>query len=423
MECPILNGEMVFDQIEDYLHADIHNSYHIGSNHYVCTDGGISVKTSGSSTYNGINNGLICTQFYDLFVQGTQIIGGTQDNGTMLWNIGDDAGYRVLGSDGLDCLIDPSNSDIMFASTQDYKVRSTNGMQNYVEILDAEWHDPMVYAVDDPNKIIIHADDELKISTDNGITFPTSFNVFSSALNVNAISQCEANPNVIYLAKGDSLAWSLNFNDNPANVAWTKRATLNNDFSKGLLVHPDSCNVVFLTKTGYSENQIFKSIDGGVTFESYSQGISYLPVYCMYYDHVNGNGYYIGTELGVYYRSSNMDEWVPFSTYLPRVPVYDLKVNNNYIYAATYGRGIWRSPRYKACVSDLTLSQANDPTAGNNSGHQIHMASNTINSDRIIRGKQGTNVLYQAGNYIDLIEGFHAKNYNLFIAKAASCLE
>ncbi|MGK0316909.1 MAG: hypothetical protein ACI86M_003147 [Saprospiraceae bacterium] len=422
-ESSMVNGEMTFDVIENYLLADIHNSFHIGDNHYVCTDGGISVKTPESTTYNGINNGLICTQFFDLDIYGTKIIGGTQDNGTMLWDLGDNTGFRKLGSDGLDCVIDPTNPNIMFASAQDYKVRSTDGMQNYTNILTTEWHDPIVYAVDDPKKVMIHAIDELKVSYNNGATFTESHSVFSKSLNVNSISQCEADPNVLYLAKGDSLAWTENFNDGPANVTWTKRETFGADHGKGLLVHPDSCDVVFITRRGYNSSQILKSVDGGVTLLSYSQGITQLPVYCIYYDHVNENGYYIGTELGVFYRNSTMDEWIPFSTYLPRVPVYDLKINNNYIYAATFGRGVWRSPRYKSCAADLNLVQENDPTAGTNSGQQIHKASNTIVSDRIIRGKSGTDVLYQAGNYIDLTDGFHAKNYNLFTAKAAGCIE
>jgi hypothetical protein len=46
-----------------------------------------------------------------------------------------------------------------------------------------------------------------------------------------------------------------------------------------------------------------------------------------------------------------------------------------------------------------------------------------MTANRIIQGGEGTDVLYQAGNYIDLIPGFHARQYNLFTAKAAGCLE
>ncbi|MFT6781465.1 MAG: hypothetical protein ACJA1A_001387 [Saprospiraceae bacterium] len=413
--------EVVVETLTENIHQDIHNSFHIGNNHYVCTDGGISVKSPGSSTYNGLNNGLICTQFYDLDVYGSTIIGGTQDTGTKKWDIGDLVGYRPVGLDGFDCMIDPTNPDIIYTSTQSKKQRSTDGMITYSDIFSATYQAPMAFAVDNPNKVIIHALDKLNVSYDNGATFPTAINAFETK-GVVSMSQCASNPNVLYLVKPDSLARTENFNSSASSVSFIT-SKISGGNVKGVLVHPDSCNVVFHVKSGYLNEQIFKSIDGGVEFEPYSQGVSEIPVFCIYYDHVNENGYYIGTELGVFYRNSTMDEWIPFSTYLPRVPVYDLKINNNYIYAATFGRGVWRSPRFKNCATDLNLVQENDPTAGTNSGQQIHKASNIIVSDRIIRGKSGTNVLYQAGNYIDLTDGFHAKNYNLFTAKAAGCIE
>ena len=112
-----------------------------------------------------------------------------------------------------------------------------------------------------------------------------------------------------------------------------------------------------------------------------------------------------------------------FLNLLPRVPVYDLKITDTHVYAGTYGRGVWKSTPYKTCVTNLTLTAGNDPTNGLPSGQQIHKASNTISSNRIIQGGVGSDVLYQAGNYLDLTAGFHAKLNNEFIAKNAGCLE
>jgi len=420
-ESSLVSGELVFDTIRDYLHADVHNSYHIGGNHYVCTDGGLSVRTPSAPEYYSLNNGLLCTQFYDLDVYGSTIIGGTQDNGTKLWDIGDVTGSRPLASDGLDCMIDPTNPNIMYGSTQDAKSRSINGMASSYALFNSNWHDPMAFAVDNPNKVLIHADTALRVSTNGGATFPISIPTVSKR-GANSLTQCLSDPNVLYISRTDTILRTDNFNASPNAVTWSGYP-LPGGNNRGVLVHPDSCNVVYRVVGGYNNTQVFKSVDSGQTFDPYSEGVTDLPVYCIYYDHVNGNALYIGTELGVYYRSSTMTEWIPFSTYLPRVPVYDLKINNNYIYAATFGRGVWRSPRYKACSTNLFLYQSNDPTEGENSGQQIHKASNIIVSDRIIRGRSGTDVHYQAGNYIDLIEGFHAKQFNKFTATAAGCLE
>ncbi len=118
-----------------------------------------------------------------------------------------------------------------------------------------------------------------------------------------------------------------------------------------------------------------------------------------------------------------MDEWIPFNTYLPRAQVMDQNITDTHVYAATFGRGIWKSQGYKTCVSNLTLTQANDPTLDQHSGIQYHKMSNIITSTRLIRGGVGTDVLYQAGNYIDLQPGFRVKDLSNFIARAAGCLE
>lgn len=418
-------GKTFNDYFQGELHADNHNSYHIGNIQYLCTDGGLSIRTLGTDNFVGMSNGLMCSQFYDIDVSGNRIIGGTQDTGVKFWEEGDATGYQRIGGDGLDCMFHPTNNNIVFASTQGSKLKSTDFGLSKTILFSAEWHDPIAFATDNINKVIMHAIDELKISFDGGNTWPESTEIFGISDNVRTMDQCQDNSDIFYIAKPDSLARSGNFNDAVSEIDWTYSTFdgTGNSYIRNILVHTDSCNVLFAVSSGYLNEQIFKSVDGGISWEQYSEGIKNLPVYCIYYDHVNGNGYYIGTELGVYYRNLTMSEWIPFSTYLPRVPVYDLKVTDTYVYAGTYGRGIWRSKGYKSCVSNLILTQDNDPTNGGPSGHQIHKVSNTITSNRIIQGGADTDVQYQAGNLIDLTEGFHAKQFNRFRARAAGCLE
>jgi hypothetical protein len=54
-------------------------------------------------------------------------------------------------------------------------------------------------------------------------------------------------------------------------------------------------------------------------------------------------------------------------------------------------------------------------------GILLHKVANTLTSSKIIQSGAGSGVLYQAGNYLDLTAGFHARNYNEFIARAAGC--
>jgi len=58
-----------------------------------------------------------------------------------------------------------------------------------------------------------------------------------------------------------------------------------------------------------------------------------------------GNVFFVGTDLGVFYTDDGGANWydvtLPFG--LPSVPVYDLVAAGSYLYAVTWGRGIWRA--------------------------------------------------------------------------------
>ncbi|MDX1407715.1 MAG: hypothetical protein R3330_06260, partial [Saprospiraceae bacterium] len=403
------------------LHPDIHNHYFLDGKLYVCSDGGLSYRNTGSTNFVSLAAGLNALQFYDLDVLGTRIVGGTQDNGTIFWEEGDLVGIRKNCCDGFDCVYDPDDNDTVFTSTQWGKFRSTNNGDTNDLLFLAEWQDPMAYDVSNSNRIMIHADTVLAISDNDGMTWSLTAPIFSDENWVHSLTQCATDPSVAYLAKQDSIAKTTNLDATASTISFSKWDFGFSEMVRSLLVHPNNCNFLVAVLWGYSDEQIFVSNDGGVNWIPYSQGIEQLPVYCIVYDHVNTEAFYIGTELGVYYRSLYMSEWIPFSTYLPRVPVHDMKVTDTHVYAGTFGRGIWKSPGYAVCPSDLNLTQVNDPTFGGPSGFQIHKASNTLVSNRIIQGGAGTDVLYQADNFVDLTEGFHAKQFNLFTAKADGC--
>ena len=53
------------------------------------------------------------------------------------------------------------------------------------------------------------------------------------------------------------------------------------------------------------------------------------------------SGLYIGTDRGVFIKKRHENSWSKYGNYLPNVAVKDLKVENDRIYAGTYGRGVW----------------------------------------------------------------------------------
>lgn len=128
-------GPPASDVLPFYVHADKHYFYYSPNDKrtmYVTTDGGISMTKNNGETWQGLNKNYITTQFYGIthFNGGGGIIGGTQDNGTLVV-LGENendplVGYQVTGNDGIDC--DASqNMPIVFTSSQ-------NGMVFRVDV-------------------------------------------------------------------------------------------------------------------------------------------------------------------------------------------------------------------------------------------------------------------------------------------------
>lgn len=114
------------DVFANYVHADKHFIYfspNFPNRAYVTSDGGIAVSENRGATWQGLNKGYISTQFYGIAYasEGRVILGGTQDNGTLVV-LGDnandpDVGFQIFGNDGIDC--DMSQiSEIVFATSQ-----------------------------------------------------------------------------------------------------------------------------------------------------------------------------------------------------------------------------------------------------------------------------------------------------------------
>lgn len=118
----------------------------------------------------------------------------------------------------------------------------------------------------------------------------------------------------------------------------------------------------------------------------------------------NGN-IYVGNELGVYFKKSAAEPWMPFYTGLPKCPVNDMVVhlNSGKLRAATYGRGVWETELYSPCAAEITI-------AGEARGSYYYESSASITSTQLIAGGTGTTVHYKSAGNISLKEGMEVKH-------------
>jgi len=93
--------------------------------------------------------------------------------------------------------------------------------------------------------------------------------------------------------------------------------------------------------------------DGGSNWYNYSGSLPNVPINCIVYQNGTNEGLYVGTDLGVYYTDGSMADWIPYQAGLPNVVVTELEIsyNDNKLWAATFGRGLWQSEVNSTAVS------------------------------------------------------------------------
>ncbi len=332
----------------DYVHADVHMLKYNPLNNYIfsCNDGGLYLSTDNGDDWSDISDGLEITQFYSLGVSQTvqdMVITGSQDNGTFLkqttnWD-------AVIGGDGMECIIDPTNSNIMYGELYYGNIRkSTNGGNSFSSIAPASngaWETP--YVIDRNNTQILYAGyDELYKTVDGGNNWNTITSNQTNGGKIDEIALAKSNSSVIYFSDGPNIYRT----DNNGN-SWNN-ITNNLPYRtiSYIAVDPLDENNLWITFSGYSSSEkVYNSIDGGLSWQNISGTLPNIPVNTIVLDENSSlQTLYIGTDLGVFTKDSTTSDWSGFNNNtLPNVIVSELEIQyqSNKLIAATYGRGLW----------------------------------------------------------------------------------
>ncbi|MCF8460515.1 MAG: T9SS type A sorting domain-containing protein [Flavobacteriales bacterium] len=114
--------------------------------------------------------------------------------------------------------------------------------------------------------------------------------------------------------------------------------------------NPYNADKVWVSFNGFNSignSRVFMSLDGGVSWYEYSDGLPQFPINRIIYQEGSNDLLYAATDVGVYYRDASMDAagggWQCFSNDLPICAVSDLEIDycEQKLYASTLGRGAW----------------------------------------------------------------------------------
>ncbi|HEY7833867.1 MAG TPA: hypothetical protein VIG30_09880 [Ktedonobacterales bacterium] len=345
---------------------------------YFGNDGGIYYSNNGTNadpttvTYTDYNtSGLGISTFTggDLgpnFANGRLAIGGTQDDGTMVFT-GNTYQPEVYGGDGGFALIDNAHPAIMY--TENFGVslaKSVDGGNTWNDgtgggTLTGSGLFYMPYVMDRGNDQHLVAGTDSVYETANGTTtwYKSSTQSFGTGFNsISAVAVGGTSGHDVFAGTTHGALWSDTHGG--SGLAHTfinadPSATLANHWITSITVDPNDAtgNTVFVT-TGFSVvgdpvGHIFKStnaLSGSPTWTDIAGSLpSNYPVNSsvIYYSGAT-RVIVVGTELGVFFTTNDGGSWTALNNGLPNANVVQLAIDSAHttIAAFTHGRGEWR---------------------------------------------------------------------------------
>jgi photosystem II stability/assembly factor-like uncharacterized protein len=420
---------------QDIVHADIHGYYYnnLDNKLYVVCDGGILYSTNNGDTWTNITNNLQITEYYRISGVDSNpdiMLGGTQDNGHHLRTTNSSTfQWKITCCDGMDNAIEQSNPNIMYGFTQNGQInKSIDAGATFVWIpptimdtLGEPWVTDFLIHPTTPATIFYGGRNGVLRHTSRGEPTNAWVNIIGarSAIDM-AISA--SNPNRLYAADRDSVFRTDNVNAAiPTWIGYRPLILPSVSFITSIDVDPDNAAEVWITVSGYNAaTKVYRSITSGATWTNETDNLPNIPVHVIKFQDTNGSpggAVYIGTDIGVYYRDNTMSEWMYFSNNLPSTTVLDLEINetSGLITAATFGRGMWRSPTYLAsCYSDINITSPIN-------GIEYQQATNTITMSTDVYGGVGTRVMLKAGGSVTFTVGTDVLSGNELKAFIGPC--
>jgi photosystem II stability/assembly factor-like uncharacterized protein len=381
------------------LHSDHHAMWinPANSNHIIDgTDGGIGISYDKGRNWEAVYN-MDLGQFYHVGVDMEtpyNICGGLQDNYTWCgpsavrsrMGIVNDDWRTIQGGDGFEALIDPTDSRIVYAESQDGNIvrvdRLTNERKSIRPIAPRgeppyrwNWNTPLVISKHNPATIYVGGNRVFR-SSDRGQSFTPISPELTEAADRETLSLMGVVAKEFRIAKHDGVQSYGNlvqlvesprragllyagaddgtvYMTNDDGKTWTNITTRfpnrpTNPYVSGLVASTADERTVYVAFDNHTNddynNYLYASADGGTNFRSIGEGIPKgQVVMTIAEDPKNPSVLYAGTEFGLYVTTDRGGSWDRLTAGLPTTPVHEVVIHprDNDMIVATHGRSFW----------------------------------------------------------------------------------
>jgi uncharacterized protein (TIGR03437 family) len=345
-----------------YIHPDQHAVAFSqdGSIVYIGNDGGVYSTTDISNPqadWNDLNATLGVTQFYpgmSLNPENLQVaIGGTQDNGTLLYSGSLDWTWVNCG-DGGATAIDPMNPLNIYIAciTGPAVAKSTDGgltNQDMSVGFDTSagipW--PPFIAIDpsNPSNLYYTADKIVYQTTNAAASWEAiSGDLTNSQGSLSVIAVAPSDSNTVYVGTQGGVVQVTRNALSASGATWTNQtAGLPQRYITAVAVDQANPSSAYVTVSGYNSGHMFMTSDGGSSWLDISGNLPDTPVNDLALDPDLQGTIYAGTDAGVFTTSNTGASWEPVGTGLPNAVVTGVRFHHatRTLRVATHGRGMW----------------------------------------------------------------------------------
>jgi len=374
-----------WSELPSFAHADqhaivFHPGYDGALNRtmYAANDGGLfrtddaraqlATGTEGvcdpgrsSVAFTRLNHGLGITQFYHgaPYADGHRYIGGTQDNGTImgddLW--GSEAWRYVAGGDGGYVEVDPQDERVIYAESQRFGfLRSTDGGGSFSDAVEGISERGFLFItpfVMDPNQSQrLRTGGHRLCRTDDGAHSWTLACVRLDGVGqVSSLAVAPGNSQRVLAGTSNGHIYRNDSALSAGSATLWSRVRPREGYVSWLAFDPSSTDVVYATYAGFGGEHVWRSTDGGRSWQSLDgigdRSVPDIPVHCIVVDPSSPNRLFLGTDLGVLTSADGGASWAVENTGFANAVTESLALTEDedgdpILFAFTHGRGAWR---------------------------------------------------------------------------------